>query len=171
MEVQKGHFTRKADESSASLLCKPRIRFYSEIELLLEGDRWLLNWGCFHSGSLNIVDCLREQALLLNFLLRFLDFGLDLHCSLLGLLYVALFRNRFVLLVIIELVSLRLVETLRCLARGELREWADFFILDLGFQDFIYKFASRLLNLRLFLGCLKVAIRELNFAHFNCFGL
>ena len=162
---------------TASLLCRPRIRFYSEIELLFEGDCRLLNWGCFHSGSLNIVDCLREQALLLYFLLRFLDFGLDLHCSLslrlilLGLWCVALFRNRFVFMVIIELASLRLIDTLRCLARGELREWADFFILDLGFQDFIYKFASRLLNLRLFLGCLKVAIRELNFAHFNCFGL
>ena len=162
---------------TASLLCRPRIRFYSEIELLFEGDCRLLNWGCFHSGSLNIMNRLREQAWLLYFLLRFLDFGLDLHCSLslrlilLGLWCVALFRNRFVFMVIIELASLRLIDTLRCLARGELREWADFFILDLGFQDFIYKFASRLLNLRLFLGCLKVAIRELNFAHFNCFGL
>ena len=74
-------------------------------------------------------------------------------------------------MIIIELVSLRQIDTLRCLARSELREGSYIFVLDLSFQDFIYKFASRLLNLRLFLGCLKVATRELNFSHFNCFGL
>ena len=62
MEVQKGHFTRKTDESYCITLCKPRIRFYSEIELLFEGDCWFVElsvlpfWIAEYCGLLERAD-------------------------------------------------------------------------------------------------------------------